>query len=115
MSRLPRIFGLHMADDVETIPAKQIATRRRIGHLGDRPVYEYGLIGGLYLITALRKEGRPEILSSGSHPAIARHVARKFAPTVEFTELAKSEDVDIRDLEPFLAKYEALTEELRKL
>jgi hypothetical protein len=54
-----------------------------------------------------------ETLGAGSHPGIARHLAKKFDTTVEFTELNKSETLELRHFEDLLPGYEELTLQLR--
>ena len=62
------------------IRSQEIAYRRRIGRAGRRAVFGIGTIGGLHLVIASNRSGSGfETLGAGSHPGIARHLARKHA------------------------------------
>ena len=96
------------------IPANQVAYRRRVGSVGSRAVFGIGTTGGLHIVVAARGAGF-ETLGAGSHPGIARHIAKKHAPEIVFDDLAKSELPDIRHFADLLPDYEELTAELRRL
>ncbi len=98
-----------------TITPDQIAYRKKVGKLGDAQVMEIGLIGGLHLIAKARPGGKTEILGAGPHRAVARHIAKKRNPEIEFTELNKSDHIEPIFFENLLPRYEGLTDELIKL
>lgn len=97
------------------IPASQIRSRRRVGRSRGRAVYQIGAVGGLHLVAAHNDGGVFEILGAGSHPAVARHLARRTAPDIEFDDLQKSEAVDPRDFADVLPRYAEVTADLRAL
>lgn len=90
----------------------QIARKAKIGRLGENPVYELATIGGLHLCV-LVKGSKFEVIGTGSHRAIAKHVARKRCPEIVWTDLSKSDPVEDRVVQNLLPRYEALTEALR--
>lgn len=97
------------------ISQDQIAYKKKIGKLGQAPVYEVGLIGGLHLILKAGKDGKTEPLGAGPHRAVARHIAMKRNPELELTELSKSDWVDLAHFQSLLPKYEFLTDHLIKV
>jgi hypothetical protein len=93
------------------IDKKQIKEApKKIGILKGRDVFQCRLKGGLYVTTSNGK-----VLGAGSRAVIARHLAQKYEPDIEFTELSKSEHVDIEAYSMLLPKYEELTKELMEL
>jgi hypothetical protein len=96
----------------EAVTPDQVAYKKRIGKLGDTPVYEVGLIGGLHLIM---KAGSKAPLGAGPHPAVARHLARQRNPEIEYTMLQKGDWVDPALFQDILPQYEALTDQLASL
>lgn len=96
---------------MDAIGANQISYKKRIGSLENAPIYEMGLIGGLYLV--VRPKGSSfETLGAGSHKAVARHLAKKLHPKVEITELAKGDWIDPSTFQHQLPKYEQIVNEL---
>lgn len=95
------------------IPGNQVSYRKRIGTSGRRAIYGIGTIGGLHLVAAERASGGLETLGAGSHPGIARHIAKKYAPDVEFDEMAKSERLAYADFADLVPGYEELTAQIR--
>jgi hypothetical protein len=96
---------------MDNIAANQISYKKRIGSLDAAPVFEMGLIGGLYLITK-PKGSKYEILGAGSHKAVARHLAKKLHKKLEISELAKGDWIDPATFQHQLPKYENLVNEL---
>lgn len=96
------------------ITPDQIAYKKKVGHLGQTPVLEVGLIGGLHMIVKA-SGGKTEVLGAGPHRAVARHIAKKKNPDIEFTELAKADHIEPEHFAHVLEKYEALTDHLRSL
>lgn len=94
------------------ITSDQIQYRKKVGRLEGHPVFEVGLIGGLHII-GMAKAGRVETLGAGPHRAVARHIAMKRNPKLEFTELNKSDHIEPEHFESLLPRYEALTDHLR--
>jgi hypothetical protein len=93
------------------IPRNQISYRKRIGSAGRHSLYGIGVIGGLHIVA--NDEG--EILGMGSHPLMARHIAKKHASDVTFSDMAKSEAIDPRDFADLLPHWESETDRIRKL
>ena len=96
-------------DSPESIPSSQIASRKVVGDLHGEKVIEITLKGGLNLIVSA-KGGKVAVYGSGSHRGIARHIAKKKEPDIQFNELSKSDWIDPAHFASLLPKYEALTE-----
>lgn len=96
------------------IPTEQIAYKKKVGKLDGNPVIELATTGGLHLVVTARG-GKVETLGTGPHRAVARHIAKKRQPEIQWTELAKADHVEEVYMTPVLPKYEALTLEMRKL
>jgi hypothetical protein len=97
------------------ISPDQIAYKKKVGRLGQSPVYEVGLIGGLHLILKAGKDGKTTPLGAGPHRAVARHIAKVRNPELELTELSKSDWVDPAHFRDIVPRYEYLTDELARL
>ncbi len=95
--------------DLEAPPTK-------IGMLENRPVYQAKTKGGYHLIFT-HKSGStsPEFLAAGNHRAVARHVAAKKNENLVFTELSKSEHVNIEHYSYLIPECEELTTRIRKM
>lgn len=89
----------------------QVAYKKKVGKLNGDPVFEVGLIGGLHMIM-LHKAGKLEPLGAGPHRAVAQHIAKKRNPEIVFTELSKSDHVDLEHFEMLVPRYEELTDRL---
>ena len=97
---------------MSNISSAEIAYKKKIGKIGNDPVLEVGLIGGLHMVIRA-SGGKTETLGCGPHRAVARHLAKKRNPGLELTDLSKSEQVDPSLFEDLLPKYEALTDAFR--
>ncbi len=94
------------------IPANQVASRKRLGHIGRRPVFGISCIGGFHLVVA-PKDGGFETLAASSHPGVALFAAKKHSPELVIDALAKSEELDYRHVDPdLLAESAAWTAQL---
>lgn len=90
-----------------TIPTDEVAYTKAIGRVDGDPVVEIGLRGGLHAVF-VRRGKKLEPLGAGSHPAIARHMAkRKTDGRLELTELNKGGYVDPAHFADILPHYEA--------
>jgi hypothetical protein len=98
--------------DPTTVGSDQISYKKKVGKLGDTPIYEVGLIGGLHLIM---KAGSKSPLGAGPHRAVARHIAKKRNPEIDWTEISKSDYVEPQFYAAVLPKYEQLTDHLTEL
>jgi hypothetical protein len=96
------------------IPAAQVKSKRRCGRTGSRAVWHASTVGGFHIIAAARDGGGMEILGTGSHPAVARFLARRAAPDIEFDDLQKSVD-DPRDFADLIPQAAMETAYMRKL
>jgi hypothetical protein len=94
------------------IPSSQISYKKKVGKLNGNEVLEIGMKGGLHLIV-VAKDGKAEIASCGPHRAVARYIAKKREPDIQFTDLNKSDDIELVHFQFCLDKYEALTEAFR--
>ncbi len=89
---------------------EHIEYRKEIGKLGTRPVIELKTTGGLFLVTAPKENGSGvEILSTGSHRAVSRFLAKKKYEDLKIQALEKSEDIDVSYFAHLIPQYEALT------
>ena len=91
------------------IPQKQISYNKEIGSSEGSKVFEIGTIGGLHLII-MAKGSEFVTAGAGPHRGIARFIAKKKYPKMEFTSLEKSEDADPSTFQDLLPAYEALTD-----
>lgn len=91
------------------IKEDEIESKKQVGRIGEAPIVQVGLKGGLFLLFARRK-GKIDTLGAGSHPAIARHIAKAKEPTIEWLDLAKADWPQPHDFHHLLGKYEAETE-----
>lgn len=97
------------------LSAKQIDEKpKKVGTLKGRPVYHLRTKGGLHILVAPGGTGY-ETLGTGPHRAVARHIATKHEPEIVWSELSKSDHVDIEAYELILPRYETLTDDLRSL
>ena len=96
------------------VTARHIASKKRIGTLRGSPVIEVLTSGGLYMVV-VNKSGNVETLGTGPHRAVARFIAEKREPTLEITELSKSDHLDQAAINSVLAKYEAITDRLNEV
>lgn len=95
------------------IRPEEVEYKKKVGRLGDVPVIEVGMRGGLHLIF-VAKNGRFEALGAGPHRAVARFIAKKREDKIEWLDLSKADHVEPQFFQDLLPKYEALTEALRE-
>lgn len=96
------------------IPEKQVAYKKRVGKVGTNPVYEVGLIGGFHL-HVMMKSGVTEVLGTGPHKSVSKHISTKRYPNIVWTSLDKADHVEEIHFAHLLPRYEALTEKLRNI
>lgn len=96
------------------IKAEHIAYKKNIGKLDGRNVIEVATTGGLHLVLQV-KNGQPDLLASGPHGAIARHIASKKEPNIVFTELSKADYMEPYLYMALIPEYERLTEQMRSM
>lgn len=96
------------------ITLAHIASKKKIGTLGSRPVFEIATTGGLHLVVALKGTG-VETLGSGPHRAVARFIAQKRHEDLKLTDLAKNEEVSLDCFRHLLSEFEALTDRCNAL
>jgi hypothetical protein len=96
------------------IDEKQLKGKpKKVGKLHGHDVFQQVTKGGLFLLSEVIGPKR-ETIGSGPHPGIARHVAMKAHPELEWTGLAKGDFIELEHCQEILPKYEALTAALRK-
>lgn len=98
---------------MDNISSEQISYRKKVGTLDGNSVIELATKGGLHLIV-MAKLGKVETIGTGPHRAVARHIALKRHPGIKWSDLNKSDYVDVVHFSPVLPKYEALTLAFRK-
>jgi|WetSurMetagenome_2_1015567.scaffolds.fasta_scaffold54987_6 hypothetical protein len=91
------------------IPGDEIIYRTAIGKQGDATLWAVGTCGGLHLIEARAPSGTKKILGVGSHRGVARHIAKRNNPDVEFTILEKSLELNENDFKDVLPFWELVT------
>lgn len=87
---------------------------KKIGDLEGDPVMEVETKGGLFILMT-KSGGKPKTLGTGSHPAVARHIAERDFPAMKLTELSKSESLDPQLLRSEAHRYLPLTRRLQAL
>lgn len=95
------------------IPSRQVSYRRRVGSAGNRAIFAIGSIGGLHLIVAASRGGF-ETLGAGSHPGVARHVAKTHCDDLEFDDIQKSGQWNQDLFAEFIPAAEELTQQIRR-
>lgn len=88
-----------------------IKHKKQIGKVNTNPVWEIATTGGLF-INVLGKGAGFEVIGTGPHPAVARHISEQKQPSVEWSDLSKAEWVDPAHFEFILPKYIAITDAL---
>jgi hypothetical protein len=84
------------------IPSDEICYKEICGKLGNKTLYKVGVIGGLHLVELRSPDGSKQVIGAGSHPGVARMTAKRLHPDIEWTELAKSQEIDERDVSDIL-------------
>jgi hypothetical protein len=98
-----------------SIKPEHIESKKKVGKLHGKSVIEIKTTGGFHMVVAANEGGGFETLGTGPHKAVARHIAAKREPDIEWTELSKSDYVDPAHFQNILPEYEALTDTVRKL
>jgi len=88
---------------------EDIESKKTVGTLDGHAVIEIVTTGGLNMLVVSKGQGRMETLACAPHRAVGRYLASKRHPTIRFTELQKSEQVDPKMFQHLIPKYEALT------
>lgn len=109
-----------MTDIIDT---KQLAgPPKKIGMQGKRPVFAYKTKGGLYIVASpkVNKSNGVEILGLGSHPQVARinaerTIEKNKEEEIVYTELSKSEHVQLDNYLSLIGQSEELTQRARAL
>jgi hypothetical protein len=96
------------------IPGDEIIYKTAIGKQGDNTVFAVGTCGGLHLIEARSPGGSRKILGVGSHRGVAKHIAKRNNPDVEFTILEKSYELDEKDCENILPFWQLVTKKVKE-
>ena len=96
------------------ISDKMILSKRRVGTLHNKPVVELITKGGLHLVVT-EKDGKTEIIGSGPHRAVSRYIAEKREPDLVYTELSKSDSLDLASILSVVPRYQDLTEQLNAM
>jgi hypothetical protein len=89
------------------IPPSEISSKEEVGKKGHSKVFMISTIGGLCLCAIA--SATPQIASIAPHPAVAKFLAQKKFPDIEFY-LKKSEDIQINNFSDIVDKYEAVTD-----
>ena len=92
---------------------EHVASKEKVGKLNDQIVWEIATTGGLY-VNVIAKGASFEVIGTGPHPAIAKHIASQRCPSIVWTKLKKSDSVPFYEYEYLLPKYEEFTNQLRK-
>jgi hypothetical protein len=91
------------------IPGDEVISRNIVGKLGDKVLWAISTIGGLNLVEARSSNGARSVIGAGSHRAVARMIAKRTNPDIEWTVLEKSSEIDPRDVEDILPFWQAVT------
>lgn len=95
------------------ITPDQVQYHKRVGRIGQTPVYEVVTKGGFNMILAARN-GKTEPLGVGPHRAISRHIANKTEPQIVWEDLSKSDWMYAWEFQSQLPTWEAETKQLRQ-
>lgn len=93
------------------IPESQIVLKKKVGESNGKPVTYIKTSGGLHLMV----NSKGTILSAGPHRAVARHLAQKFDPEINWTEMSKAEHIPVEHFASVLPEYEQLTRDFRAI
>ena len=97
------------------IQDKHIASKTRVGSLHGKPVVRLVTNGGLVLIGCTKNDGKTEILGSGPHRAVSMYIAEHKEPEIVWSELSKSDSLDLASILSVVPRYQDLTEQLNAL
>jgi hypothetical protein len=96
------------------IDEKQLASKKKlIGKWGRTQVFHMITKGGYNFVVAT-KGADYETLGVGPHIAVARHIANRRAPDIQWTQLSKADHVPFEVIEHLIPKYEAMTDRFRE-
>jgi len=90
------------------IPGDEIIYKNQIGKWGNKALWAVGTLGGLNLIEARSPDGKKEVIGAGSHRAVAKHIAKRSHPDIEWTMLEKSNEPQLQDFEDIVPFWEAV-------
>lgn len=93
------------------IRSQEIDSKKKIGTLRGRPVFEIATKGGYHLVCSVQPGGI-EYHGSGPHRAVARFIAKKRSPDMLITELSKSDHVEPEHFARLVPQYETMTDQL---
>ena len=96
------------------IKPEHVASKKQVGTLKGKPVFQVRTTGGLVLVVASGSSGT-SILGVGPHQGVARYIAEKKESDLKWTDLSKADYVPYEAFAFILPKYEALTEEFRNV
>lgn len=93
------------------IRRQDIGTKKKIGQLDGRPVFEIACKGGYHIICS---PNGPKIdyLGAGPHRAVARFIAKKSRPDMKIDDLSKSDWVDPEHFQHLVPHWENVTADL---
>jgi len=89
------------------ITPEHIKEKKEIGRLRNNKVFHILTTGGWNCIMVGSAE--PKLLGMGPHKMLAKYISQKMEPDIQFTELEKSEEVNLEYFKHLIPKYEALT------
>lgn len=98
-----------------SVTQDQLADKpKKVAKLGETPVFQAVTKGGFYIV-GMMKNGSFLTIGTGSHKALARHVAEQVEPKLQWTELSKADYVDPRHFRHLVPKYVELARRMRAL
>ena len=95
------------------IPGDEIVSKSIVGKLGDNVLTAIATCGGLHLIESRSPDGKREVIGAGSHRAIAKYIAKRNNPNLEWTVLEKSTEAQFEDFKDVLPFWEEVTKRAR--
>lgn len=93
------------------VPKEQVEFKKVVGKLKGKSVWYTKLKGGLHIIS--NESGQS--LAMGPMKAVALHLAQKYEPDLELTELSKSSWVDPVNFAHLLPEWEENSLRIRKM
>lgn len=96
------------------VPNDEIVSDKIVGKLGNKTLRAVSTCGGFHLIELRSPDGSRQVVGAGTLGCVARMVAKKNCPDIEWTMLEKSEDIDERDVADILGFWEEVTKRVQQ-
>ena len=95
------------------ITKEQLKSKREIGNVDGRPIYQIVTKGGFNIVAMLSKSGSLEILAVANHPGISQWQAEKKAPKATWTNLRKADYCPYEAFSHLVGPFGQLTDQFQ--